>query len=386
MNNIPLNLLSPSAATHAMATDGSIQSTETVAAIPDPRLRLENLPEEMLLQIFQAVHDAPIPEFRREPARRDSSWEKDLARYDQGTRGIQNVRLTCRDFNRISSELLIRFVGVSLSEESLARFQAIMGHPTIGKGVSMVRIRLPTYEEYLYDSHYSFAVQVGRLLNWIARSAVNLEPGVARLAKQYVTTMISPGWIPNSKFLEAVEPGWQEYRRRYRAWHDLPKDQFGQDIMKALLLRNTQRKLRLEITDMNDFTRLHRRSMTLATPDNLLDIVSKPQPSPWDIANIHSDVPGGLVWMLPSILKAFAHHRIRIVDLHFDISSMDVPRQLVFTQGNKNLFREAMRNLRTFHFPRGNGPSGDELGEDLISVLHDCLPETVKNAQTVSIA
>lgn len=368
MNNIPLNLLFPSAAAHAMAMDGSIQSTETGAAIPDPRPKLENLPEEMLLQIFQAVHDAPIPQFSRttEPC------EKDLARYDQGTRGIQNVRLTCRKFNRISSELLIKFVGVSLSEESLARFQAIMGHPTIGKGVSMVRIRLPIYEERLYNSHRSFAIRVSSSLEWIAKPSRNLEPGVARLAEQYRTTLWSPIGNPNREFLEAVEPGWQEYRRRYRAQCDLRTEQFVEDFAKALLTRTTKRELRLEISDRNDFRRLYERSMQLATTDNLLDVVSKPQPSQWTTANSRSVLPRGWVWMLPLIVKAYSYHRIGILDLHFDISCMKTSQQLVFGQADKNLLREALGKLRSFTFICQNGPFRDE-PEDLISVFHGCL-------------
>lgn len=380
MDNIPSTVLPPSPAAPALAMGGSIQSTETVPAYSNPRLKLERLPEEMLLQIFQAVHDAPIPQFRRILP---GPWDKDLARYDQGTRGIQNVRLTCRDFNRISSELLIRFVGVSLNEASLARFQAIMEHPTIGKGVSMVRIRLPIYEECVYNSRGRFAMNVSRLFYWIAFSAPNMEPEVARLAGQYFTTMtnmLPPNGPLDGELLGAIDSGWREYRRRYRAERILRKEQFVEDIIEALLARNTERELRLEITDQNDFVRQHRRAMTSATADNFLDIVSKPQPSPWDRANTHSFTPHGLAWMLPLIVKAFVGDRvgdrIRIVDLHFDISSMNTSQPLVFAQVDKNSFRDVMRNLRSFTFIRHDGLFRDEPGGDLVSVFQDCLPST----------
>lgn len=76
------------------------------------RKDLLELPDEIILQIFQQVHDTPTPASSRE-------GQKEWTRYDRGTRDIQNIRLTCREFNRIGSELLIKFVGVDVSAESL---------------------------------------------------------------------------------------------------------------------------------------------------------------------------------------------------------------------------------------------------------------------------
>ncbi len=59
-----------------------------------------------------------------------------------GRRDIQNVRLVCRCFCELGSQLLVRRVRISPNEASLARLRAVSRHPTISRGVRAFRVGL----------------------------------------------------------------------------------------------------------------------------------------------------------------------------------------------------------------------------------------------------
>ena len=344
-----------------------VRSKNNFAAHEHPSRNLAKFPEEILLSICRAIHDTPIPEFRS-----DHKYQ-DLALFDEGTRDIQNVRLTCRVFNRIGSECLIRFVVLDLSSESLARFKAIMGHPTLSKAVHVVRIRLPVYCSTLYNHPYRFACEIGYRLGNFWRH-FGLQSAFKSLVERYATSTNPEQTPPGPELCAAVIPAYREFRRRYQAQRRLLEGPFVKDVTNALLMRNTGTPLRLEITDQNDLSEEHQLPVFSFTKENRPEVLSSPPPSSWKEVNNRATVPHGLAWLVPQILAAFADDRIHIDDLHLDISCTKIPDQTAFTQVDKTAIKAAMRNLRSYTYI---GEFESRFGAQtptLSSALYECLP------------
>lgn len=334
--------------------------------IEQPRLNLLELPEEILLKILRAVHDTPTPSSTRD-------GQEEWTLFDQATRDIQNVRLTCQLFNRISSEFLIRFVGVDVSVESLARLQGIMHHPTFGKGVSMVRIRLPVYESPLDLTLDKYAWEVRRNL---IQFQYEMDPELRKLAEYYT----DPGQRSpreERRFYAAIEPAHQEYGRRYQAQFEFLKRRFINGVANALAM--SRRPLRIEITDRYDFMWSYRQSVYQATRENLLDVVSRPRPSSWvELDHRSLSRSRDYAWLIPPILAAFASDAIRIDDLHLDITESTAFYPATSAEPMSRGMRYAMRNLQRFTYLGGTHPSTFIFGPGWMpewrTVLYNCLP------------
>ncbi|KAK3306241.1 uncharacterized protein B0T15DRAFT_557105 [Chaetomium strumarium] len=103
------------------------------------RLNILNLPDELLLEIFEYLELLDVIEPVAPPLIRRRGNE------------IKNTRLVCRRFCQLSSSLHLRVVRVSFTEASLARLEEISRHPTISKGVRTVKVDLRFYNEDLKD-------------------------------------------------------------------------------------------------------------------------------------------------------------------------------------------------------------------------------------------
>lgn len=143
-------------------------------------LSIMDLPDEILLGIFRLVEDI--------------DWElhaEICLHVDR--KDIKNVRLVCRRFSNLSSELLVRRVRISPSEASLARLDAISRHPTISKGVCIVRVVLHLYNPALRDT-------VSFLTYHAEEAAGRLTPGNVHslrksgMTEQAVKQMINDAW------------------------------------------------------------------------------------------------------------------------------------------------------------------------------------------------
>lgn len=332
-----------------------------------PRQNLSEFPEEILLQIFRAVHNVPPPDSRAES---EEEWNL----YDRATRDIQNIRLTCRLFNKISSEFLIKFVGVNLSAESLTRLEGIMKHPTIRKGVSMVRIRLPVYERLLNSYIDKYAIKVMRYLHCYKNG---MKPGVRTLANKY--PLDPQQYLPREaqEFRAAIEPGHREYKRRYQEQYFLSKSRFIEGVFDALQMSG--RPLRIEITDRNDFLWSYRQSAHRARKHNLLDVISRLPASTWEEADIRWPA---LYWshsgMIPKLLGAFTAD-VPIEDLHFDITKTPSFHRVKIDRPRETP-RCAIRNLRRLTYLNGTPPGAPGTGPQLMTAFYDFLaPESLRD-------
>lgn len=328
-----------------------------------PRVNLAEFPEELLLRIFRCVHDTPIPDSKLSFP--DKAWTC----YSVGTRAIQNIRLTCRDFNRISSEFLVKFVVVDVSSESLARFQAIMQHPLIRKGVCMVRVRLQVYDWVLTQSLTRYTMEA-------RYSTRRREVRVARLATHSGVRWPedTPIAIPeqNEGLIAALKPAYMDYKQRYQAQHSLPKRQFVADLADAMMV--SWKPLRIEITDRNDFDDRHWQSSSKATRKRLVDLIARPRASSWEELNaVAYGQDRSFAFMMPPLLEAFADDRIHIEDLRFDITMTNPTDRLIFAGMDRRPIQRAMRNLKKFTYISGC-PSVTGDGKELSTVLYNCLP------------
>ncbi|KAK3361058.1 hypothetical protein B0T24DRAFT_643433 [Lasiosphaeria ovina] len=80
--------------------------------------------------------------FPNEMLRMIFSFAQDSSPADEKTpnKTIQNIRLACRDFCELSSEFLLPVVDINVSSADLEYLEAISRHPTIGRGVKVVRL------------------------------------------------------------------------------------------------------------------------------------------------------------------------------------------------------------------------------------------------------
>ena len=331
----------------------------------DSPRNLAELPEELILLIFRAVHGTPVPDSKR------SLNDVDWARYNQGTRDIQNIRLTCRKFRRISSELLIKFVGVDLSLESLARLQAIMRHPTIGKGVGMIRIRLLAYDWALNERREIYVDEVRSRMNFHAEF---MDPGARLLVGFYESGLRIGSESTIEKFSKAIEPGYSEFRRRYRAQSRLRKRYFIHAVAHALGM--SRKPWRIEITDQDDFLPLHWQAVYRATPHNVLDLLSCPRASTWkELDDRDGALPRSFAWLVPRILAAFVDDRICITELYIDITKTTTfDHNMLLAGANSTAMQAALRNVRRFTYISRTHETLIGRGPGLSSLLYDCLP------------
>ncbi|KAL9026726.1 MAG: hypothetical protein Q9180_007437, partial [Flavoplaca navasiana] len=138
-----------------------------------PRLRpltVLDLPDEILLRVCEYVR----------------GWQPDVLRFGSSflntSNDVKNLRLTCWRFCNTSSHLFLPFVRVELNQASLERLNAISQHPTISKGVRVVRTVLDYYDYELANDFGFFAefsaARMGEYANslelWLSLGTENL--------------------------------------------------------------------------------------------------------------------------------------------------------------------------------------------------------------------
>ncbi|ATY65018.1 hypothetical protein A9K55_003843 [Cordyceps militaris] len=150
-----------------------------------PTLRSLNilfLPDEILLGIFELVEDF---DFR-------------LAHvycYGAGRMDIANIRLVCRQFCNVSSQLLLRSVSVNFNEPSLARLDEISRHPTIAKGVRAVRVVLHFHKLSFNDLDTFISHQADQLENAVSLFEESRKWEPSTIPEHTASEMITNGRV-----------------------------------------------------------------------------------------------------------------------------------------------------------------------------------------------
>lgn len=210
-------------------------------------IHIRDLPFELLVMIFTLFN----PETYYSP--RDSS-PNDECRPD--VKSIQNVRLTCSLFRGASDDLLLRCVDVEIMCASLDRLDEISLHPTISKGVHMIRIDLCFYSRMLAtnESDYidyacdelepsldSLRSSARRLEEQGAQDTLNLTALIAKAKRilavwmKYKETQTLPRKnLKSCAAIKAIISGHQEYHRQYTRQSRILEDGFAQRVAKAI--------------------------------------------------------------------------------------------------------------------------------------------------------
>lgn len=114
-----------------------------------PRLRplkVVDLPDELLLRVFEYV--------------RGDIYDADtlFSGPERGDTGqIKKLRLTCRRFRDTSSRLLLQYIKVHVTKQSLARLEEVSRHPSISRGLRGIYISLEYYSPVLAEDVRAFS-------------------------------------------------------------------------------------------------------------------------------------------------------------------------------------------------------------------------------------
>ncbi|KAL1870714.1 hypothetical protein Daus18300_005034 [Diaporthe australafricana] len=337
--------------------------------------KLLSLPQEIILLIVQAVREAPAPITER------LSPGEEQATYNQELQDIRHLRLQCKQLARIGAEFLIPFLGVDISEDSLARFSEILREPAIRRGVRHVRIRLQAYDWVLSTSIEKYSEEMIKRFRLYGPLIVNKE--ARRLARDYVEAWREPERWPKEaqQLRKAFALSHEQYRKRYYEQESVSTGRFVTEISKGL--QNCKKKLRVDFTDFGDFWRRKRQTMISATKDNLLDAITEPQACRWDeILENDSNKSGSFLWLIFPLLAAFGDVGLHIKELRLKLSRVRSQEVEVF--GRKKMIQEAIQNLQSFWDLGLFDPELKVLGPDFKKQLYSCLPPAT--LQKISLA
>lgn len=113
-------------------------------------LKVVEMPNEILTNIFANFEDDPVSQIQVDGSLFDDSLPRpDLA-------SIRNIRMTCRLFGEIASEILLSVVNISFTRSSLQHLQEISNHPTISKSVRVLRLHANPYNPSVANNRPEF--------------------------------------------------------------------------------------------------------------------------------------------------------------------------------------------------------------------------------------
>lgn len=126
-------------------------------------LKVVDMPNEILTNVFSNFEGDSSPQIQFD----GSPYDYPLPSPDIAS--IKNIRLTCRAFCEVASEILLPVVDVSSTRSSLQRLEEISIHPTIWKSVRVLRFHANPYNEFPAKDRWRFIERTHREL-WSLRS------------------------------------------------------------------------------------------------------------------------------------------------------------------------------------------------------------------------
>lgn len=115
-------------------------------------LSVQDLPNEILLAIFEQASHTVEAEFS------DADTQHSLYRHSYKPAEIANIRLVCRRFHDLGSDLLLRSVRVEVGERSLQRLVDMPGRSELAAGIREIEIyhiyKHPVDDRTFFEHHY----------------------------------------------------------------------------------------------------------------------------------------------------------------------------------------------------------------------------------------
>lgn len=212
-------------------------------------LKIVDLPDELLLRIFYYARYDVYDDDELHSGVVDAGQIRSSATDD-----IKNLRLTCRRFCSTTSHLLLPSLEVDMTNSSsLKRLDEVSRHPTISKGVRVVRVTLNYYSSVQAEDIRIFAEWHGdhwseAVIDWQRKltrsSVVGIEKQLFENAMAEVPHTM--GWcyqVPQHALENESDshPSWallkrahDKYRRRYNEWTVMRDGAFVSAVISAM--------------------------------------------------------------------------------------------------------------------------------------------------------
>ncbi|KAH7119190.1 hypothetical protein EDB81DRAFT_814893 [Dactylonectria macrodidyma] len=353
-------------------------STNELSQLSLRSRHLFNLPDEILSRVFDFVEGSrpDIP----------SLWH--IVSQD-----MKNCRLTCQRFCRVSSRFFLRSVSVDLSVSSMSRFEEISRHPTISKGIRVVRAVLHFYDPFLSDNIEDF----------ILYHAAELEERAAVMEGVRTWEFCN---VPEEtglnvvKELKAISASWRRIAQGTSETQAQPLTE--EDHTHLMLLRTTHQKYQRLCSDQEELSKSGKFAQTVAAgiakmpcarilylldwdhsiPKGVrffdYDDINVPihkamlQPMNWYTAYKNGFAPR----LLDSITKlpvAVQHFGAWLERIYIELSYVDAPSNLLPTPEVRQQLPSAMQQLQRFSFECKHWINGESDEEILYDILAPCL-------------
>lgn len=210
-------------------------------------LKILDLPDEILRDIFLWVREDT---FTFEVGFDDWIWTEIQGFDEPDVKQVMKLRLTCRRFCATSSHLLMPYVKVDTTPQSLARLDAVSRHQTISKGIRRVEIFLGYHfdADIAHDIRAFARYQANQLRSRISMWETGLR-GSFDFEMETFRKAIDRGTTIAESFEDAAQNGLDEnrpehimlreaqecYIPQYESQMLLHRGPFAQVIVSALL-------------------------------------------------------------------------------------------------------------------------------------------------------
>lgn len=347
-------------------------------------LTVLDLPDEILRSIFKIV------------SRRPESFKfatANLFNFAGATESVERLRLTCRRFHDTSSHLLMKSIMVDMTAESIARLTEVSHHPTISKGICVVKVSVGRhFNGGLAYNFQAFAqYRLWELQNSIEQWRRNIahpeiflkHAGACDTSVEGYTLAIDqacalvPIWqgagrdqvVETCPEFDLLKTAWRQFQRSHELQLLLQREAFVQSIASAMDRMPTAAWL--SIVDRGEHP--GSRTSTFRTPtflpkdlgdSALLQLKLQGSIDSWAIAidGSRSTSRSLPIDTIPSILSAMAATGIRLKGIACNTPVLEDLSALSTTRVDYSKLRATSHQLREFEFrPRGSLPGNMSL-------------------------
>ncbi|CZR63746.1 uncharacterized protein PAC_13643 [Phialocephala subalpina] len=293
---------------------------------------------------------------------------------------VKDIRLTCRRFRDASSHLLVHFLRVGMTRDSLAHFQEISRHPTIRKGVQAVRVYLNFFSPLMANNILKFAQYH---IDKLRETTGHIDAGVTQgmydkpedeaNAKEAVRKMseILDSWedfvwdrpdITTSGYAKLLQRAEEEesghlkvllkahegYRERFSyQQRSIKSGAFIASIGAAMA--RMPLATRLEIHDQEPLTQRFKPTFYQKVEDRECLITSMMRPAEWEEARLFNlgDPPAKVLLKLPGTIHKAGGI---VISLAIKFSPPENYSCLALSKDGQRDLKEALRRLKDFDF------------------------------------
>lgn len=330
-------------------------------------LKIVDIPDELLRSVFD--------HFRGE-TKMSSIASSSYSRVSLCDRGnvaqVKNLRLTCRRFCDHSSHLLKYHVAIGITPQSLAHLEEVSRHPTISKGIRLVRIYLGRhFDAGIAQDFQAFAgYQASRMRDEIEKWEMvinrpewhneNVSAGVYQQAIGRATPLVESwedaarnGVNENHPKHVRLKDAHERYQNCYESQMCLQRGVFAEAVAHAMARMPTATWL--EIDDENPRSLFDSERMytcitfsDLEDPHSMQLILQAPTFS-WSLGR-QEGLRSPPVEIIPTLLSSIGEAGIRLQGVDIRTPLPDDLASLSVTEANESKLRAVAQRLRAFTY------------------------------------